>query len=36
VIVHQSGGTILDAVPGVPDEGAVVEQFEVLLEELIP
>jgi hypothetical protein len=35
VVVHQRRETVLQAVPHVPDEGAVVEALGVLLEELV-
>jgi hypothetical protein len=35
VVVHQRGEAVLQAVPHVPDEGAVVEALGVLLEELV-
>jgi len=35
VVVHQRGKAVLQAVPHVPDEGAVVEALGMLLEELI-
>ena len=35
VVVHQRGEAVLQAVPHMPDEGAVVEALGVLLEELL-
>ena len=35
VVIHQRGKAVLETVPHMPDEGAMVEAFGVLLEELV-